>query len=281
VFKKGFKNIESLELKTIHLGKPYQKWNKVEINKDYIKGIKGVSVIIPAYKATKFIKECLESILLQKLNNDIVVEINIGIDSCEETLNYIKGNKFIYNNCNIFYFEENGGPYLIRNTLSKLCKYENIIYFDADDIMDIELINETFIKLIEYDVVRWKFINFYGNFNDGDFKLNDWHAHGVFGIKKDIFLSMNGFSPWRIGSDTEFLERSKKFKVKTFYTEKIMFYRRQHDDNQTRNKKTGMGTPARIEVQKKLSIMRKENNFENPEYLNIKKYLIINEFKSM
>jgi len=36
-FKREFKNIEGLELKTIHIGKPYQKWNKVEINKNYIK----------------------------------------------------------------------------------------------------------------------------------------------------------------------------------------------------------------------------------------------------
>ena len=32
-FKKGFNKISSLDLEVIHIGKPYQKWNKIDINK--------------------------------------------------------------------------------------------------------------------------------------------------------------------------------------------------------------------------------------------------------
>jgi hypothetical protein len=245
--------------------------NLKELSKINIYLKKQCSIIIPAYKAKDFIMDCIESIINQK--NDIDVEILIGIDSCQETKEYIESNKFILKNCKIFYFEENSGPYLIRNTLVSISKYENIIFFDADDIMCDGLINRTIEYLSKYESVRWMFENFYQEINNRE--INKYHAHGVFAIKKEKIIKINGFQPWRIGADSEFLERSKINGINTFYDDEICFYRRQHDNNQTRNKTTGTGSPARIEIQKKLSEMRKSKIFPNPEILNIKKFKMI------
>jgi hypothetical protein len=234
--------------------------------------VKECSIIIPAYKAKEFISDCIESIAKQKTNFEF--EIIIGIDSCEETLEYIKSNDFIMNRCRVVYFEENTGPYLIRNTLITISKYENILFFDADDIMCEGLIKRTAENLIKYESVRWKFENFYDD-DINNRQVNKYHAHGVFAIKKEKILKINGFLPWRIGADSEFLERSKISNINIFYDDEVCFYRRQHDNNQTRNKTTGTGSPARLEVQKKLTKMRKEKDFPSPEILNIKKYIIV------
>jgi hypothetical protein len=246
----------------------YKSLSKIDI---YLK--KQCSIIIPAYKAKEFLLDCIVSITNQAV--DIDVEILIGIDNCQETKEYIESNKFILKNCKIFYFEENSGPYLIRNTLVSISKYENIIFFDADDIMCDGLINRTIEYLSKYESVRWMFENFYGEINNRE--INKYHAHGVFAIKKEKIIKINGFQPWRIGADSEFLERSKINGINIFYDDEICFYRRQHDNNQTRNKTTGTGSPARLEVQEKLKKMRKEKNFPNPEILNIKKFTIENE----
>lgn len=236
---------------------------------------KEVSIIIPAYKAKNFIEECLDSILTQLKN--INFEILIGIDGCMETLEFLKSNQKFLESCKIYFFEENVGPYYIRNTLADISEYKNLIFFDADDIMCDNLVTENLLILRDFESVRWKFMNFLGNIDENNFEQNKWHAHGVFSINKDKFLEMNGFVPWRIGADSEFLERSKKFEMKIFYTEDIMFYRRQHEENQTRNINTGIGSPARIEVQKKLKKMREGKDFINPEFIHKKKYLLINE----
>ena len=236
-----------------------------------------VSIIIPTYKSQEFLTECIKSILSQEENYK--KEILIGIDKCEETLEFIKNEKIILENCKIFYFEENNGPYFIRNSLALVSKYDNIVFFDSDDIMLPNLLKETLCKLSIYDCVRWKFLNFFGNLDESKFEVNKWHAHGVFGIKKETFLSLNGFQPWRIGADSEFLMRYEYYKKSVYNTSDIMFFRRQHDNNQTRNQTTGLGSPARLEVQNKLKKMKKEQNFKNPEYLFTKKYKFYEPFQ--
>jgi hypothetical protein len=229
-----------------------------------------VSIIIPTYKSKKFLSECIDSILTQE--GEIKKEILIGIDACNETLDYIKNNDNILSNCSIYFFEENNGPYFIRNSLLKECNYENILFFDSDDVMKPNLIKDTLSKLSDHDCVRWKFENFSGDLSDAKFQLNRYHAHGVFAIKKRIIEKMNGFLPWRMGADSEFLERSKHQNMDIGFTKDVMFYRRQHPDNQTHNKLTGKGTTARNEIQKILKDKISKKSFVNPDFLNTKNF---------
>ena len=253
------------DLKDRNYNDRYKKLSNLKVLK------RECSIIIPAYKAKDFIVDCIESIISQSI--DIEIEILIGIDSCQETLDYIKSNESIFKMCKILFFEENSGPYLIRNTLANISKYENILFFDADDIMCDGLISRAVEYLFKYESVRWMFENFYEDINKRE--INKYHAHGVFAINRNVFLKINGFLPWRIGADSEFLERYKINNFNIFHDNNICFYRRQHDNNQTRNKTTGTGSPARVEVQKKLSEMRKDKMFPNPEILNIKKFKIL------
>jgi glycosyltransferase involved in cell wall biosynthesis len=76
--------------------------------------VEKISVIIPTKDTPKYLDECITSILNQK--NDYDIEVILGIDNCEKTLNHIKNNK-LYSNIDVYYFYENVGPYIIKNNL--------------------------------------------------------------------------------------------------------------------------------------------------------------------
>ena len=103
-----------------------------------------ISVIIPAYKATKFIDECLDSIK--------GVEILVGVDSCQETLDHLIPRK----NIRLFFFTKNVGPYVIKNSLVDEATHDNILFFDADDVLASDVIPEIEKALENKDYVKLK-----------------------------------------------------------------------------------------------------------------------------
>ena len=128
-----------------------------------------VSVLIPAWKTAEYIEECLDSVYKQR-----PLEILVGVDGCQETLDKLLEIKYKYPNLKVFWSEENVGCYLIRNSLFRESVGNKIIFFDSDDIMMDELIPTVCHYLDEYDVVRFK-------------KLS-----GVFGVSKpsyNIFIA--------------------------------------------------------------------------------------------
>ena len=202
-----------------------------------------LSVIIPTFDSVEFIGELITSIQNNKYDNEF--EIMFGIDGCEKTLEYIKTQQFPQNFF-FYYFIENGGPYIIKNTLSELARYDKIFFFDSDDIMMENLLNEIDKVLDKYDCVKPKFVNFKdykGNRNFG----NDgpMYGEGVFGIKKEIFLNMNGFEGWKVAADSDFMGRIYKFNKKINLTSDVLFHRRLHNKSLTRRKDTGYASQMR------------------------------------
>lgn len=202
-----------------------------------------LSIIIPTYKNTEFLKELIDSINQNQYNNDF--EVLIGIDSCRETLNYVYNFEYP-NNFKFYFFLENKGPYLIKNTLAELSKYDNLLFFDSDDIMLSNMLFEIDDNLDYYDVVKPKYMNFTDNENgrNYDVKLNEF-GEGVFGIKKEIFLSMNGFEGWKVAADSDFMGRLYKTNVKILHTKSVLFHRRKHNNSLTIHPDTGMSSRLR------------------------------------
>ena len=109
-----------------------------------IKYKNGVSIIITAYKMKNYIKETLDSISNQTyFINHSNYEILIGVDGCEETLNYLYTIMDNYSNLRIFMMEKNYGTFITTNTMMSIAKYDNLIRFDSDDIMLPNLIEIT------------------------------------------------------------------------------------------------------------------------------------------
>ena len=194
-----------------------------------------VTVIIPAFKATQYIDHCINSI-----NSNIEYEILIGVDACIETFKAAK--EYECDNIHVFYFTKNVGPYIIKNTLVDLAKYDKILFFDSDDVMAENTIDKVNDILSQCDYANLKYINFSGtNINTNGHVMND----AVICIKKVLFNSLNGFYNWRCGADTEFTKRLESNNIKTKSFESVCYYRRLCPTSLTHAKETGHGSPIR------------------------------------
>ncbi len=231
-----------------------------------------LSVIIPAYKADRYIEKCLNSILSQ---DDMVEEILVGVDNCKDTLN--KLNRLgLPSKVKVFWFKRSY-PYVIRNTLAKKAKSSNLFFFDADDWLLPGSIDRIAKALKRNDLLKMRYYQvwdkcFYDNMNpDFDYdevssphwprdygisnQLMEEHqkprvAGGVIAVKRHIFLENNGFYPWICGADSQF---TKRLKTKVRYGElsEPVFVRRLHKNSITTNEDTGRGGVIRESIPQK------------------------------
>lgn len=92
-----------------------------------------IAIGIPAYKAQKTIEECLASINIQTMRDDINVIIandNPGVDD----YSYLK-DKFNRLHITLTETDKNGGPGIARNKAIQVSNDDYIMFMDADDIL--------------------------------------------------------------------------------------------------------------------------------------------------
>lgn len=214
---------------------------------------KRLSVIIPTYKNTSYLQECLDSVLLSVKNLDC--EILVGIDGCKETLNYIKTKKFD-SRIKFYFFEKNVGPYIIKNSLSNISNSEIILFFDSDDIMSENMVADMLELHKTKDIIKPRYYDFIDNVNNH--KKITYYGEGVFSIKKEIFMSMNGFEPWRCEADSNFSNRVYKNGLSLGFTKNNCFFRRLHSNSLTQSPETGYHS----EIRQKYRILSSKSNGE-------------------
>ena len=203
----------------------------------------GVSVCITAFQATRFIKECLDSVEQQTwFRERDNYEILVGVDNDPKTMRYLRKIMPNYKHIRVFMMNSNEGTYVTINTLFYLTKYDFVVRFDADDIMHANCIEEAMNKRNQYDFVRFKFRNFY----ETDFRWNNevLIAHGIGLFRKSIIRHYGYFRPWRIAADTELLYRLRKF-IREGSTDSVVFARRVYDGSLTTAQNTKMKSPLR------------------------------------
>lgn len=221
-----------------------------------------ISVIIPTFKAEKYIESCIQSILSQ----DDDCEILIGIDDCKSTLDYVLKSR--YKNIKIFYFENNVGPYVIKNTLSDIASCDKLLFFDSDDVMVEGCLYDISSILDNSDYIRLNYINFNGVINTKDLVRND----AVMGIKRNIFNTLNGFQPWRCAADAELYGRISHNHLICGNSALVHYYRRIHGENITLNKDTGFGSEIRNNYIKSINKLKKDG-WPNPLTKTTEKYV--------
>jgi glycosyltransferase involved in cell wall biosynthesis len=174
-----------------------------------------ISIIIPSYNNLIYLKLCIESIKKNSsYNNEILVHVNEGTDG---TIEYLKDNSYKYT-----LSPENDGLCIGCNKVSKLCKYDLILYSHDDMYFcpewDVKLINE--VKLLNTkkfylssimingdpnldghlnfnagdtaeNFDEKKLLDNYKNLNHKDFQGSTWAPHL---IHKEIWNKVGGFS---------------------------------------------------------------------------------------
>ena len=238
--------------------------NSIEPNSIY-----ELTIIISTYLNTQYLEECFGSII-----NSIgrkKVQVLVGIDSCLESKEHIESHSYP-SYFEFFFFEKNNGPYIVFNTLSKLALSKNLLFFGSDDIMNLNMVEDSINGLMTHDCVK----PYYTNFNDGkpfDSQTKKHVGEGVFSIRKDIFDYMNGFEPWMCAADSDFMARLYGLKQYRFkFTNKINFYRRIHKNGLTSRPDTGMGSKLRAHYG---TLARQRNSIGPIQNMVVEPYILI------
>lgn len=204
----------------------------------------GLSVVIPTYKNTNFLSELFDSI--EKNNFDGELEVLIGIDNCIESLEFILKRNNFPTYFSFYFFLENVGPYIIKNSLSQESKFDKILFFDSDDILQPNMFHYINYYLDRYDLVKPKYQNFEDKDGQRVFQESKGtFGEGVFGIKKDLFDSVNGFEGWKCAADSDLMGRLYKKTHSLVHTPHILFYRRLHTQSLTIHPETGYKSKLR------------------------------------
>ena len=176
--------------------------------------MKKISVIIPVYNTEKYIDKCINSVLQQDLETEIIVVNDGSTDNSKKIIEKYR-DKIIYLE------KENGGLSDARNYGLKYATGEYVAFLDSDDFIEKDL----FLRLEKYiekkiDIIKFKI------------KLVDEYYKEIRKIPSPSFECVNGEKAFEnlFGLD-EFLEvscgylyRKEFFKENNFHFEKGMYH---------------------------------------------------------
>jgi glycosyltransferase involved in cell wall biosynthesis len=102
-----------------------------------------VSIIIPVYNSEKYLKECIESLLIQTLTNCEFIFVNDGSQDNSQSLleSYQKNDTRI-----VLFQQENQGVSAARNKGLSLAKGEFVGFVDADDYVELDFFQMLYKK---------------------------------------------------------------------------------------------------------------------------------------
>ena len=198
----------------------------------------GISVCVTAYKSKNYLKDCLDSIEHQtwfKTHDNW--EVIVGVDGCQETLDYLMSIAGRYRNLRVYMMDSNRGTYVTTNTIMSLAKYDGLLRFDSDDVMLPRMVEEIMLVRKKQDIVKFMMKNF-GPRNDA------YIACGQIYIRHTAFDEFGGYQPWVCGADSEFWKRVSKF-CRVKFIDKVLFKRRVHEGSLTTSKSTGGNSKIR------------------------------------
>ncbi|MBQ9514338.1 MAG: glycosyltransferase family 2 protein [Clostridia bacterium] len=111
--------------------------------------MKKVSVIVPVYNAEKYLNKSIGSLINQTLEDIEIIAVNDG--SKDNSLDILREYERNYPDKIIVLSKENGGQATARNMALKFATGEYIICIDADDYVDLSMLEKMYNKAKEGD----------------------------------------------------------------------------------------------------------------------------------
>ena len=211
----------------------------------------GISILIAAYRAEKYIEECINSITTTTPH-----EILIGVDGCRKTYNVIKKKQS--DRIKIYNKEINTGAYDTWNMLLSLASFNHILIFAADDIMNEGFLDSAFDELGGFDYMNIRC----QTFEKGNDNIYEWIADGVILIRTEVIMSVNGYQRWQCSGDTELKYRLKHYGYFGKASNSIGFRYRRHEDSLTM--RMGKESDIRLQYKSMIDEMLLRKSFTDP-----------------
>ena len=227
------------------------------------------SVIIPVYNRPDEVNELLVSLTKQHFTNFEVLVVEDGSTvPCEEIVNKFRGSLDIK-----YFFKPNSGPGQTRNFGAERSKGDYLIILDSDCI-----IPEGYFDAVEAELkkdhadafggpdradasfsdmqkaINYAMTSFFttGGIRGGKKKLDKFYPRSFnMGVKRDVYMNLEGFSKMRFGEDIDFSIRIFKNNYKCRLFPDAWVYHKRRTDLKKFFKQVHNSGIARINLFKK------------------------------
>jgi glycosyltransferase involved in cell wall biosynthesis len=206
-----------------------------------------LSVIIPSYNRSKYLKDLIDSIIdLLDNSTEIIIVDDASTDNTYDVINCLKEK---YNRICINYFclEKNSGAQVARNRGLAIAKGQYILFVDSDDVPvfeGIRLLQKILLsdhslsyaygKVVMTDALLKPLaggIPIGSAFEDSPVEMAGYHWHTMGALYRKSFLEKVGpWNPELTGSqDWEYQARVKMAGGKGLFVDTLVGYWRQHE----------------------------------------------------
>ncbi|MEA1648438.1 glycosyltransferase family 2 protein [Nitrospirillum sp. BR 11164] len=229
--------------------------------------MKTVSVLIAAFRARRWLGDCLDAVFSQALPDGWRLQVLLGVDGCDDTLDYLATAP--YPAAQVVHLRRNRGTYVTFNTLMRYAEGDLIARFDADDVMlddylrrHIEALEEGADLTLSWSVYTDESLRptsivpalpDYRPENGQRRKGTD----GQFVAKRHVWDALGAFRAWPCGADTEFVIRAQASGFRTVVLEDFLYLRRTHGASLTTHPGTNYESDVRMRLQE-LTIQYRE-----------------------
>lgn len=119
-----------------------------------------ISIIIPVYNVGEYIKECLDSILMQSYTDLQIIVVDD--ESTDNTIDIVKDYEDKFDNFTLLH-QKNAGVSVARNTAFPYIKGDYTIYIDPDDFLELDMLENMYnkAKARNVDIVISEFYVYY------------------------------------------------------------------------------------------------------------------------
>ncbi len=222
--------------------------------------MKTLSILVAAYRAEKWLAECIASIQSQCLPDGWCCELLIGVDGCGATEKVAR--QFMQDNVKVISMAKNFGTYVTFNTLMQYATGQLICRFDADDVMRdgylAKQINElqqgsdmtmTWSIYTDAELTPTDHVQAHPNYHPPG-GLNRRGTEGQFMLRRSVWDCLGGFRPWRCAADSDFLARVRHAGFSISVVEEFLYYRRTHPDSLIAHPETNFSSVLRTGLEK-------------------------------
>ncbi len=219
-----------------------------------------LSVLMSAWRSAAWVEQAMHSVLDQRLPPGWTIELLVAVDACPPTA--IAARRVHDARVTVVELAENGGTYRALNTLLALARGELVAVLDSDDVA----LEGRFARQIAALEAEPGLDYVGGQIARTDARLERPEAmppypaapaeafaqhkpamscHGTLTTRRSFYDRLGGYDDTRVGGDWELMLRALALGMRGRNLPSIDIHRRQHDDQLTRAKTTGVGSPLR------------------------------------
>lgn len=148
-----------------------------------------ISIIVPVYNAEKYIRRCVESVIYQLSSEDELILVDDGSnDDSGKICDQYSRN---FSNITVVH-QQNGGEAVARNSGVAIAKGDYVVYIDADDFADANMIKcIKKYKSLDSDVILFEYIEEDGEKLNKNYNIESVVVHTYEEIDKEQFVKCN------------------------------------------------------------------------------------------